>query len=82
MQDEDKPSYVLVPWSELSDAALSGLVDTYINRDGTDYGAVELSLEEKRLQALKALKNGSVSIVYDAASESVTLLDSESLQSM
>lgn len=63
-----------VPWQQLSDDALRGLIEAYISRDGTDYGEYEVSLDQKIEQIKAQLSNGQVLIVFDPDSESCNLL--------
>lgn len=66
--------HVEIPADQLSPEALSGLVDDFITREGTDYGPREYSLEEKRDQVLRSITRREVVIVFDPESESVTLV--------
>ena len=66
----DEP--VLVPWQQLSEAALLGVMDDFILREGTDYGG-ERSLVAKRAAVMDQIREGSALIVFDPRSESVTL---------
>lgn len=63
----------------LSAAALEGLVDEFITREGTDYGAREHSLEEKRASVLRQLARREVVIVFDFESESTTIVSRQEL---
>lgn len=65
---------VEIPWTALSPAALQGVVDDFLLREGTDYGAVEVEHSKKVERIRKQLKNGDVRIVFDPDSGSVTLL--------
>ncbi len=65
---------VEVPWREISPAALRGVVEAFVLREGTDYGAREFTHEQKVAQLLAALERGEARILYDPATESVTLL--------
>jgi len=65
---------VEVPWRDISPDALRGVLDAFVLREGTDYGAVEFSHEQKVAQLLAALERGEARILYDPATESVTLL--------
>ena len=59
---------------DLSAEALRGLVEEFVTRDGTDYGAVESSVAEKVAQVLAQLRSGEARIVFDPATESVNIL--------
>lgn len=74
--DEETESLdpVEVPYTAISPAALRGVVEAFVLREGTDYGAVEFTHEQKVAQLLEALERGEARILYDPATESVTLL--------
>jgi len=63
-----------IPLESLSAEALEGIIDDFILREGTDYGAAEASLESKRRDILAQLKKGKAKIVFDHESESITLV--------
>jgi uncharacterized protein YheU (UPF0270 family) len=65
-----------VPPSALSREALRALVEEFVTRDGTDYGAVERSLDAKVADVLHQLDRGEVRIVFDPESDTTTLLPS------
>ena len=63
-----------VPHTLLSPDALLGLVESFILREGTDYGAREFTHEQKVAQVMAQLARGEARIVFDPETESVTLL--------
>ncbi len=63
-----------IPYQQLSEDALNGLIEEFINREGTDYGEHECSLEAKVSQLLRQLKQGDIVIAYDEESESCTIV--------
>ncbi len=67
-----------IPYQQLSEDALNGLVEEFINREGTDYGVHEYTLEEKVVQILAQLKCGDIAIAYDEESESCTIVSKPS----
>lgn len=68
---------MIIPSERLSAETLSNLLEEFITREGTDYGAVELSLEAKLAALQQQLANGSVFIWFDTASETPQLLTKE-----
>ncbi len=78
-KQNDDPSIppIEIPIEQLSVEAVAALIDSFILREGTDYGLVETSLEAKRGQIRRQLDKGQIKIVFDGESESVTLLNSE-----
>lgn len=65
-----------VPKEALSREALRGVVEEVITREGTDYGE-EVTLERKVLQVMAQLDAGEAVLVFDAATESCTILTEE-----
>ncbi len=55
---------ISIPLEALSDAALQGVVEAFVLREGTDYGHVEIDLDEKRREVLRALETGAARLVY------------------
>jgi uncharacterized protein YheU (UPF0270 family) len=62
-----------IPYSELSPEALRGVVESFVLREGTDYGVREHSFEAKVAQVMEQLRRGEAQILFDADSESVTI---------
>ncbi len=73
MEDE-KPQPVVIPHTELSADALRGVVESFVLREGTDYGEREVSLEQKVAQVLRQLERGEARIIFDAQLETVDIV--------
>lgn len=65
---------VEVPLSMLSDEIIQSMIEEFVLREGTDYGAQEVSLEKKKEQVFRQLDNGEIKIVFDPDTETVTLM--------
>lgn len=63
-----------IPVESLSSEALNGIIESFILREGTDYGAVEISFERKKEQLRKQIEKKETRVVFDPNSESVTLM--------
>ena len=70
----DGPPPVEIPFASLSADAQLGVLNDFIEREGTDYGAFEASLEKKHSDLVRQLEKGDVKLVFDPATESVTLM--------
>ena len=81
MEEDDRSGGVELCPDDLSPEALRGLVEEFVTRDGTDYGAVERSVEEKIAHVLDQLDSGEARIVFDPESESATIVTSRDLAS-
>lgn len=71
---------ILVPAAQLSPEALSGLIEEFATRNGTDYGQREASLAEKCAAIRKQLVNGRAIIICDPTSQTFNIVPSEKLQ--
>ena len=47
---------IVVPFTELSPDALAGVIESYVLREGTDYGERDVSLETKVMQVRRQLE--------------------------
>ncbi len=69
--------FVEVPWERLATATLDALLQEYASRDGTDYGLLEHSLQDKVARLHAQLQDRSLALLYDAVSEQWDLLPRE-----
>ncbi len=67
---------VEVPWERLSAAALRGVIEEFVTREGTEYGAVDVPLETKVGEVRGQIERGDVVVLFDARSGSVNLVRS------
>lgn len=73
MEDE-APEPVEVPYTELSPDLLEAVIESFVLREGTDYGEKEFSLQDKVARVVAQLKRGEAKIVFDPESASVTIV--------
>ena len=74
--------YVQVPLNRLSEDVLQALLEEFASRDGTDYGAVELTLEQKAGNLRRQLEREEVAILFDTESEQWDLVAADQLQAL
>jgi uncharacterized protein YheU (UPF0270 family) len=65
---------VFVPHTELSADALRGVVESFVLREGTDYGEREFSLEQKLAHVYGQLQRGEAQIVFDPNTQSIDIV--------
>jgi uncharacterized protein YheU (UPF0270 family) len=65
---------VFVPHTELEPDLLHAVVESFVLREGTDYGEREVSFEAKVVRVIAQLKSGEARILFDPESESVTIV--------
>jgi uncharacterized protein len=73
MPSPEAPEPVEVPYGELSSELLHAVVESFVLREGTDYGEREYSFEDKVANVMRQLKKGEAKILFDPESESVTI---------
>ncbi|MCG8316192.1 MAG: YheU family protein [Pseudomonadales bacterium] len=66
-----------VPWQELEESTLNNLIEEFVTRDGTDYGELELSMDQKVKQVVAGIKNKRYVIVFDVELEQCNIVDIE-----
>jgi hypothetical protein len=76
MEEQPEPVAmpVSVPHTELAADLLHAVVESFVLREGTDYGEREISLEDKVTRVLAQLKRGEAEIIFDPNTDSVTIL--------
>lgn len=72
MDQPQKP--VAIPLEQLSREAVSGIIEEFVRREGTDYGSAEIAYDTKIQQVRRQLDQGEAVIVFDPNTESVQLL--------
>lgn len=73
-RDEDEKPPVEIPREALSDEALHGIIESFILREGTDYGREEVGFDKKYEQIERQLAKGDIKIIFDPNTESVGIL--------
>ena len=85
MSDEDAsaesgPGPVEIPYTDLEPATLRNVIEDLVTRDGTDYGAVEKTQEQKAAALLRQLERGEAKLVFDAETQSIGLMTALDLE--
>lgn len=73
-KEQEPQAPVEIPQEALSADALRGIIESFILREGTDYGREEVSLEKKVEQIERQLAKGDIKIVFDPETETVGLV--------
>ena len=63
-----------IPYTELSQEALLGVMDAFILREGTDYGHEEITIDQKRSRVLSMLQSGEAEIVFYQESDHIDIV--------
>lgn len=65
---------VEVPHEHLAPEVLLRLIEEFVTRDGTDYGAVERTLGEKVALVMRQLEAGELAIMVDTEDETIDIV--------
>jgi uncharacterized protein YheU (UPF0270 family) len=72
--DRERPPPVVIPHTEVSPEALRSVIESFVLREGTDYGVRDVPLESKVTQVLGQLKRGEAQIMFDPLTESIDIV--------
>ncbi|MEH0887552.1 YheU family protein [Enterobacter sp. UNJFSC 003] len=65
---------MIIPWQDLAPETLDSLIESFVLREGTDYGEHERSLEQKVSDVKRQLKSGDVILVWSELHETVNIM--------
>jgi hypothetical protein len=71
--DPERSEPVVVPHTELSAEALQAVVESFVLREGTDYGEREVPFDQKVARLMRQLERGEAHILFDPDTDSVTI---------
>lgn len=66
--------FVDIDYRTLSKDARRGLIEEFITRQGTDYGAREVTLDDKVTDVERQLQSGDARIVFDTVDECANIV--------
>jgi uncharacterized protein len=72
--NEESPEPVVVPHAELDPETLRAVVESFVLREGTEYGQRDFTLAEKVAHVLGQLERGEARIIFEAQSQSVDIV--------
>jgi uncharacterized protein len=71
----DQPAEpIFVPYTELSADALRGVLESFVLREGTEYGERDVCLDQKVTQVTRQLQRGEAQIVFDPESQTIDVV--------
>ena len=74
MNEEPESSPVEIPHAELAPVTLRAVVESFVLREGTDYGAQDVPFERKVGDVMRQLERREAIIVYDPGTDSVDIV--------
>ncbi len=79
-RDGEEIAPIRVPPDDLEPDTLGAVIESFVLREGTDYGMHETPLEAKVAQVLILLRRGEAHITFDPATESVNVVVTSAIQ--
>ncbi|NOH64038.1 MULTISPECIES: YheU family protein [Vibrio] len=64
---------MIVPWQQIDPDTLDNLIREFVLREGTDYGELEISLQDKVDQIKSQLESGEAVVVFSELHETVDI---------
>ncbi|MCK0538388.1 YheU family protein [Alcanivorax quisquiliarum] len=71
-----------VPWQDIAPDTLANLIEEFVTRDGTDYGAVEIEVATRVEQVRRQLERGDAVIWFDQTTESISIFTRQQLREL
>ncbi|MDX7986256.1 YheU family protein [Xenorhabdus sp. 12] len=68
---------MMIPWQQLEPDTLLNLIESFVLREGTDYGEQEKTLEQKVQDIKRQLERGEVLLVWSELHETVNIMPKE-----
>ncbi len=68
---------MIIPIEQLTTETLTAIIEEFVLREGTEYGAEDVSLADKIAQIKSQLAQGNVVLVYSELHETVNILPKE-----
>lgn len=70
---------IQIPIDALSAEALDGLIEEFVTSEGTDYGTVEYTLDQKRAAVMRQLRSGDAVIIFNPDKSSANIVHKRDL---
>ena len=65
---------MIIPHRMLSPEALRGVMESFVLREGTEYGEHDFSLEQKLAHVYRQLERSEAQIVFDPNTETIDII--------
>ncbi len=65
---------MLVPHDQLAPDTVTAILEEFATREGTEYGEIDFSLEQKVVMLRRQLERGEIAISFDAETDTCSLV--------
>ena len=73
-EEAARPPPVEVPHAELAPETLRRVIESFVLREGTEYGDHDVALEAKVRQVVRQLECGEARILFDTVEETIDIV--------
>jgi uncharacterized protein len=80
-RDQSAAAPVEVPYTALEQDVLRAVIESFVLREGTDYGERELALDDKVGRVRRLLERGEARIIFDPGTDQVDIVGVGGLRS-
>jgi uncharacterized protein len=74
VNEKENSGPVEVPHTELAPATLRAVIESFVLREGTDYGERDASFDGKVADVMRQLERREAAILYDPGSDSIDIV--------
>jgi uncharacterized protein YheU (UPF0270 family) len=68
---------MIIPLETLPKETVTAIIESFVLREGTEYGSADVTLDDKIQQVFQQLKQGSALLVYSELHETVNILPAD-----
>jgi len=68
---------MIIPFKDLNTETLNSIIKEFVLREGTEYGAEDISIDEKVEQVIQQLTVGTAVLVYSELHETVNIIPTD-----
>lgn len=68
---------MIIPVDQLNTETLNAVIESFILREGTDYGMEECSLDDKIQQVKQQLSSGIIVLIYSELHETINIVPAD-----
>lgn len=65
---------MIIPWEQIDPDTLYSLIESFVLREGTDYGEQEKTLEEKVADVQRQLQSGEAVVIWSELHETINIM--------
>lgn len=80
--DHSRAKFTVIPTDRIEPTTLDAVIEEFICREGTDYGHHLATLDEKKSNVYRQIKDGHAFIVFEISTQSTTIIAAEDLKAV